>query len=251
MKRLLLVATWLLAVCDPVPAADTIETFDPGAGDVELASQLEGVGRAGTDQALGSAMLLGYGLAERFSAYVASSLSADGSLAGAQTELNLGAFGTPLDTDHLDLDLILDLILAGTGMGGWTVAPALELNLDREPDLAAYGLYLRAAAAIAPRAAGPERAGGRQLDLGLSLGSYWSPSPRAQLLLEVDATVHEEPDPGAPALERGAVALGLNLLLGENLELITETRYDLPQRGEVGSAGFMVGVIATLPGLAY
>jgi hypothetical protein len=249
MKHPALATTCLLLACLPVLAADTIETWDRHAGNVELYSRLEGLGQAGGEQAVGGAMLLGYGLTQRFSAYLATTLSADGYLMGAQTELNLGAFGTPLDTDHLDLDLLLDIRVADGG-GPLAVTPALELNLDRKPELAAYGLYLRAAGEVAGQEAIAGARPGRRLALGLTLGGYWSLTSRSQLLLEVDATVHDEPAPGTPAFERGALALGFNTLVGESLELITETRYDLPQDGVRGAAGFMVGLIATLPGIA-
>jgi len=239
--RTLLILTAVTAFGPAALAADTIETFDAGASDVELYSAVDGVGRGQQDQALGGEMVMGWGLARNLSAYLATSLEADGTLTGAETGLNLGVFGTPVDTDHLDVDLLLDLRVGGDGLREAMVVPAVEVNLDRQPDLAAHGVFARAAAEIA--GSQDRERPGRHVDLGLTVGGYWSLHPRHQLLVEYDATVHDDPDPGTPAVEAGGVALGFNSLLSPALELITEVKLDVPE----ATLGVMAGLIATLP----
>jgi hypothetical protein len=240
---------FLLLFTTPAFSIDTIETWGEGDGNLELYSGVEGLGEAAADQALAGAMLMGWGVAKRFSAYLATAMSADGYFTGAETELNLGVFGTPVDTDHVDLDLILDMRVAGHGMDEASVVPAVELNLDHTPDLGTYGMFLRGGAQIggSVNASGDP---GRHVDLGLDLGGYYTLSPRQQLLVKYDATVHGGGDPEKSGFEHGAVSLGYNALLGDRVELITEAGMTIAQAGSASSLGVMVGFIATLPGIA-
>lgn len=225
-------------------AADTVEVFEAGVGNLELYGGFDGIGCGADDQCAMGDMLLGWGLTPRFSAYLGTTMQANGYLAGGETEWAFGALGTLRDGDHLDLDVTLDLRTVGSPDGRFTVSPGFELNLDRAPDLAAYGVYLRGGVSIAGEQAdtGPRRA----TDLVVTLGTYLSLSPDAQLLLEVDAAEVDEFG-GGHAWEYGAVALGYNVTLGPTLELVNQVTIDIPQDGETSSLGFMVGVIAALP----
>ena len=51
-----------------------------------------------------------------------------------------GIFGTPVDSDHFDLDLFLDASFSPDEFG---LTPALELNFDLAPDLEVWGVYIR------------------------------------------------------------------------------------------------------------
>ena len=79
-----------------------------------------------------------------------------------------------------------------------------------------------------------------QTETELDLGA------RRQLVLEYDITLHDRPEPGTPDVERGALALGYNVLLSDSLELITEARLDVPQFNESATLGLVVGVIPAL-----
>jgi len=247
--QILLIIFGLLIIATPALAIDTVETWAEGDGNVELYSGFDGVGEDTADQALAGAMLMGWGVANRFSAYMATAMEADGYFTGAETELNLGVFGTPVDTDHFDVDLILDMRVAGHEMNEATVVPAIELNLDHTPDLGTYGMFVRGAAQVGG-SENPDGEPTRHTDLGFDVGGYYTLSPNHQLLLMYDATIHDKADPEKSGFEHGAVALGYNALLGDNLELITETSMGIAQAGSVSSLGFMVGFIATLPGIA-
>lgn len=247
--RIRLAGLIVLLLAVPAAAIDTIETWAAGDGNLELYSGIDGVGHSGADQALAGAMLMGWGVTNRFAAYLATAMESDGYFTDAETELNLGVFGTPLDTDHVDVDLLLDMRVSGHGMNDAFVVPAAELNLDRDPDLGSYGVFLRGGAEIG----GTEDANGhrsRHVDLGFDLGAYYSLSPDHQLLVRYDATVHDKADPEKSGFEHGSVALGYNALLGDTVELITEAGMGIAQAGTASSLGFMVGFIATLPGIA-
>jgi hypothetical protein len=245
---MLRISLWLFCLAILAPgthAADTLEVWDAGSGNFEMYSGFGGLGAATADQSIGSSMLLGWGVARRFSAYVGTALAADGNFDQTETELNLGAFGTVLDSDHLDLDVGLDMVAYGPGMTDMAVVPAFELNLDRAPDLAAFGSYLRGAARIAGRDIGGREIR-RHVDFNLTFGSYLTVSPTRQLVLEYDLTFHDHPEPGTPDIEKGCLALGYNVLLSDRLELISEARLDIPQGDETTDLGLMLGVITAL-----
>ena len=102
-----------VATPEPSEAADTVETWDVGATDVELAIGLDGVGPAPAERTHSAVMLLGYGIVERLSAYLGTTLEGDQVLSNGRAYVHLGAFGTLVETDHFDLDLFLD---AGTAV---------------------------------------------------------------------------------------------------------------------------------------
>ena len=129
-------------------AADTTETFDLGASDFELYLGFDGAGLEKYEKTVWAEVLVGFGFVERFSGWVALSAEANERFAAGEGGASFGVFGTPLDTEYLDLDLSL-----GAGFGGDEVfaAPGLELNLDARPDLALCGLYVRVEEALAGR----------------------------------------------------------------------------------------------------
>lgn len=257
-KRMRIIVVLVVAVtfggaAATVRAADTLETWDAGSGNTDFYVTMDGMGRSLEEQGVAGDMLLGWGVADRFSTYLSVALAADGTLADGDAALGVGLFGTPLDTDHVDLDLVLDLCAGGSGLHDLCVGPALELNLDASPDLSTWGAYARAGLAISGREVGQEGAklggsGGRVADRVLTVGAYRALGARSQLLLEYDLTWLDEPEAGAPTVERGGLALGLNRMLGENLELITQGTWDVPQAGQDGALGFTIGFIAGLPG---
>jgi hypothetical protein len=239
----------LLTVLAAAPAAavDTVETFGKGEGDLEFYTGLDGLGADAPDQTVGGSMVMGWGVAERFSAYLATAVTADGHLGAAATDLDFGVFGTPVDTDHLDLDLMLD-ICSPSG-DAVSVSPGLELNLDASPTMDSWGVFLGAAAAVSGHHADGE-APERQLDWALGIGVYRALGPGRQLFLSYDATVRECPEPGRPSYEHGGLAVGYNAVLGDTMELITEARTGFGGGGDPSTLGFMIGFVATLAGPA-
>ncbi len=125
MKRCVLCVI-ILAVAHSVRAADTLETWDTGAGNFEMYSGFGGLGNDAESQIVDSSLLIGWGVADRFSSYLSTSLSSNGYFTSAESELNLGAFGTLHDSDHFDFDLGLDMIVSGPGMTEAAVVPGLR-----------------------------------------------------------------------------------------------------------------------------
>jgi hypothetical protein len=220
--------------------ADTVETFDPGLSDVELYTGWEGLGLHRADQSAFAEGLIGYGVTPRMSLYLAPAFAVDGYLTNAAGGLDLGGFGTPLDTPHFDVDVGL-----GASTDGEVLAYStwFELNLDLEPDLARAGLYLRSGLDVFGAV---DEQGRSTTKLGTSgtVGAYVTIAERHQLLAELDSAWTFDPEPGAPATEIGAVHLGYNFQLVDHLELINEVSVDIPQSGQDWSFGIFAGVLA-------
>lgn len=229
-------------------AADTTETWDAGATDIDFYLGLDGVGRAQYEKTAFGELMLGYGIVERFSAFLGAALESNEVFADGAGAFFLGIFGTPLDTDHVDLDLFFRVGAGGPGFSEIEVTPALELNVDAHPERRSWGLYLRAGVPLFGRDTGDTR---MHHELGLrceaTVGAYYTLAGRHQLLLEHDVVWHPRPSAEDRPFEVGGLALGYNVTLSRAIELINQIYFDLPQAGEPAAFGVMSGFIATLP----
>lgn len=232
----------------PLHAADTTETWDVGATNTELYIGIEEVGKSRSELTLYSDMLLGYGIIERFSAYFGSTFFSNPSFTEGAADLFMGVFGTPLDTDHIDLDLFLDMRVTGADQWAPTVTPSLELNYDLKPDLALWGMYVRAGVSLYGRTdEDVVKKKGPMVDLTATFGTYWTIRERHRLLLEYDFCHRLRPARGGSSTEQGGLAIGYNIELSDAIELINEVCFAIPRDGEPFFANFMVGFVATLP----
>jgi len=241
----------LVAMASVALGADTTEPFDLGATNFEMYLNYEGLGLDTDLQNIAGETVWGYGITERFSGYAGFVASADGDFVGGDKELAFGLYGTPLDGDHLDLDLFLGFSALGPQLDQFILSPSLELNWDSRPDLAGWGLYTRAGYAISGRTTteGSERFS----DFELTLGCYWTVSPGHQLLVEFDGAFANDGVDNIHLhdLDRewstGGIALGYNVEINGTMEMINQVSYDLPDDDEDASFGLMTGFIATLP----
>lgn len=232
-------------------AADTVETFEPGASDVELYVGYDGIGLEKEQRGVYGDMMLGYGLRDRLSAFAGVVLEGnDGFSTGATTNY-IGVFGTPVDTDHFDMDLIF-----GVSSGGpdqmFEVRPALELNLDSDPDMAGAGAYVRAPFPIYGReVASPIHPSDDETEITIQIettaGAYAMLAPGHQLLVEYNMGFHLDPSEDEQTTELGGVSLGYNVELADGFELINQVFADIPQGDEGASFGVMTGFLATVP----
>lgn len=224
------------------PAADTVETFDLGVSDVELYAGFDGLGAPVPERGIGVETLIGAGLAERLSSYVAAALVADPTLSAGEAGIAAGIFGTPVDGARVDLDLLLELAADGPNLSTLHTVPTVELNLD----FRRVGLYLRAGAdiygSIAEETADHESPPASAV-LFYTPGLYVSLGDRHQLLLEYHGavTITDAPNP-----TRGGVALGWNVTLNHRVELINEIGLTLPDGPDTPlSASLYLGLIAS------
>jgi len=240
-------------------AADTTEPFALGVSDFELYLGLDGAGFGENEKVVWGEALLGFGITERFSGYLTMSAEGNERLSAGTGGASFGVFGMPLDTDHVDLDLFLG---AGFGDGEMYAAPALELNVDARPDLALCGLYVRAEETLSgrdnsiaddPATVAVDETKERYVFApmtALTVGGYFTIAEIHQILLEYDMAFHHgDPPPGEDGrvFEAGGVALGYNAAITHAVELVTQVSVDVPNDGEEPAAGFMLGLIATMP----
>jgi len=230
-------------------AADTVETWDVGATDVDFYLGYDGLGlREAADRAIFGDLMLGYGIVERFSVYLGTTLEANGALADGAASPYLGIFGTVVETDHMDFDLFLDVSTGGPNQTEFQITPSIELNFDGRNNMSTGGLYIRAGVPLHGRSG---RLDEMSLDLETVIGAYYTVTAGHQLLVEYDMGFHPIHGAGHDhVVEVGGLALGYNVTLSERIELINLVVVDIPQSGESVSVGVMVGFIVTLPSSA-
>jgi len=194
--------------------------------------------------------MLGYGLLDRLSAYLRTTLQGKRYFSDGHAGISLGVFGTPVDTRHFDLDLLLDISACGNNFARLEWTPSLELNFDIDPEHRSFGLYLRAGVPLYGRSMASDTSHTVEQSIACSVslnpGAYLTIAERHQVLLEYDMLVHPLSADGR-SVDVGGVALGYNVRLSQSIELISQVRWDIPQRGESWSFGLMLGLIATLP----
>jgi hypothetical protein len=127
---ILLIGASIFPLPDDGKAADTVETWDMGATDVDFYTGFDGIGERSTNRTVYSDIMLGYGIIDRLSAYVGTTLQGNEFFGDSQARIYLGVFGTSVDTDHFNLDLFLDISAGGPALSEFRVAPAVELNYD-------------------------------------------------------------------------------------------------------------------------
>ena len=130
---------------------------------------------------------------------------------------------------------------------------ALELNIDRDPDQLSFGSYLRLGLPVYGRTLVVDPATEQtRSDLTYhtegTIGVYATVAEVHQLLLEYDMAWLPAHLEGEAATSVGGVALGYNVSVADELELINQVALDVPAAGDSLSVGVMTGFIATLPG---
>jgi hypothetical protein len=246
------VVFWAQLVCImPVAhAADTVETWDVGASNVDFYAGFDGIGPESANRAIYSDIMLGYGIINRLSAYLGTTLQGNESFGDGQKSIYLGVYGTPVDTDHLDLDLFLNVSVGGAVLSEVQLAPSIELNFDLDPERRSWGAYLRIGMPVYSRSRASDTTDAVEHNPAFSAvvnpGIYLSITENHQILLEYDMSFHKWSAAEHP-VDVGGVALGYNVKLSESIELINQVYLDIPHPGEPVAVGLMTGFIATLP----
>ena len=224
--------------------ADTVEPVVHGTLDHEAYIAMEGL-KAGGSGTLLAQYLTGVGVAPRFSFFLGGDAVVHPAVPGPEAGFLAGVIGTPLDTDHVDIDLGLEIGCAGAGPTGAIAGPLVEFNYDGEPDLSLWGLYLQAGLPLFWTGDSPA------VDVELRLGAYLTLRDVHQILVETSAAFHPLSHDRTGRAEIGGISLGYNVTVHEAVEIILEILLDVPQGGEPVSAGLMVGAIVTLPGRSH
>jgi hypothetical protein len=222
-------------------ALDTVETFEAGSVDLEIFAGLHGISGAGRHvEGLGFELMLDYGFIDRFSGYVGAQIGSTGNFSEVAGGAAFGIFGTPVDTDHFDMDLMLEF---GFGDFGVALTPALELNFDLKPDLKLWGVYVRVEEALTGNV---DRGwDGLTPTTVLTAGTYWVAKPRHKLLVEYDMSIANNPAAGERPVDVGMVALGYNFAINDSLILVSSVHCDVPHDGEEVKFGAQIGIKIT------
>ena len=221
-------------------ASDTLETWDVGATDVDFYVGFDGLNASGGGS-FGDIML-GYGIVERFSAYLGTTITSDEQLRDGATETYLGVFGTIVDTAFFDLDVCLQLASAS---GAFELAPAVELNVDADPAMKSWGGYTRIHFPVhGRREPSATMAPDVTYHIAFVLGLYRTIRDRHQILIEYALDLHPDAAPEQGGLELGAVSVGYNVQLSDSLELVSQVYADV---APVVGFGVMTGFIASFP----
>jgi hypothetical protein len=233
-------------------AADTTEAFNIGASDVDLYMGYDGVGLKHDEQVINGEIMLGYGMVENVSAFLGTALSGDNNFASESVTLYFGVFSTVFDSDHFDLDFSVSVTGENADASLISVTPALELNIDRGPELNQWGVYLRTYLPIFGREVEPvseEEPTDNEIALRIesTAGAYYTIVEGNQLLLEYDMEFVPQPGEEERRVNVGSVAFGYNVAISDSVESINQVSVDIPQSGEAASIGFMIGLIATVP----
>ncbi len=249
VSRVLAGATLLAVMSGAVAtqAADTVETWDVGATDVDFYMGMENLGLSREEGGVFGDIMLGFGIVERFSVYIGTTLQADRTLGQSDHQHYLGLFGTPIESDHVDFDLFLDFTGSGSDL---TITPSFELNLDRDPDMSSYGFYLRSGVVfnhIAPDTEAAESKPEIGTTIEFTPGLYWSLTDHSQLLLEYSTGYLPSPAADEDNWEVGHMHIGYNHLLTDTIELITEANWALEKTDGITPWGGFVGIIVTHP----
>jgi len=226
-------------------AADTCETFDLGASDLEFYLGYDGIGLEKNQGVISAEVVAGFGITERFSALISLSGESNEYFSNGTGGAGFGIFGTIVDTDHFDVDLFLN---AGIGPDSFSISPSIEINIDLKPDLELAGIYFRVEEMLAGRDESTDNNEKHAFagELGITSGIYYSIHSGHQLLLEYDMTVLNNPDKGEERLNIGGIALGYNVVVHKKIELISQFFYDVPQNDERHAFGLSLGAVVTM-----
>jgi hypothetical protein len=239
--------------------ADTVETCDEGAVDFEFFLGGDALNLDEYEKTVYSELVLGYGLLPAFSGYVALGAEADEFLVQGEGGYSFGLIGTPLDTDHVDLDLMLDVSLGGEGFAEPGVAPGLELNIDLLPDQEVWGVYARLIDAVSGRDVSveddpttttvdeSETRYELQHAIDQTYGTYVTIAGRHQILAEYYHTSNTNPADDELSSDSGGFAVGYNIVLVDNLELITHINCHPGHDHQDATWGASLGIVVTIP----
>jgi len=261
------IVVFVMDFTTPAYSADTWECYDLGFSDFEFYLGVEGLDKTHENVVYNASTYLGFGILPQMSGYLGVMVSSNRYFQEAVGGLNFGIFGTPVDTDHVDLDLILDLNLSGQSFSDFVAAPGLELNFDLDPDLATWGSYISVFQLLSGREENtPQRnipqqgsSDGIYIEESnkgkskfvfvqstyLLLGTYYTIQEGQQLLLEYDMTFNHRPAEDERHMDVGGINVGFNVMLTDGLEMINSVRFDIPQKNEDFAFGISTGFLAT------
>jgi len=228
-----------------VSAADTTEIFDMGATDIEFYVGYDGISSEKKQGIFSIETVTGFGVTDNISLLINLSGEFGEHFNKRSSGIGLGVFSTLFDSDHFDLDIYLN---TGAGLEGFYLSPAMEINIDLKPDLELAGIYFRIeqlfVAILEPESSRESCV--FVAETSITSGIYFKINDSHQLLFEYDMAVLNNPANDEERLNIGGIALGYNVTFHENIELISQLYYGIPQNDEKHSFGVSIGTIITM-----
>ncbi len=235
-------------------AADTLETWNVGAMDVEFYLSYNSLIKVPTRDTLGANMLLGYGFSKKISGYIQTTMQGNTLLGGASSLQNMGLYVTALERKHVDIDLLMDLSVTDHNLA---VKFLTEINLDLGT-IPFWGFYLRSAlkaygsksvSTVNKAGKGRKRVETQELLFIVEsvLGAYYTLKKDHQILLEVDFVYRPKPKPNQHQFDLGGWALGWNYKFHKTVEWINELHFEIPKYDKGWEIRFTTGFIASFP----
>ncbi|MFC1585232.1 hypothetical protein ACFL5V_06780 [Fibrobacterota bacterium] len=215
-------------------ALDTTEPYDPGFSGFELIGSYSGIGSGRNARAIGWEGLAGIGMTRNFSASLIFAAETDDYLAVGENKFAFELFYTAVDLDKFDLD-----IFGGIGTGG-----GLGMGMECNIDFPGYGFQLVVEEKLENKINPDDEL---SLTTGLVPLAYCSLSRAVQLLAGLEFSLLHNRESNDRAFNIGAASIGVNLVVVDAIELLTEAGMDIPQDEEGFSMMFAVQLIATLP----
>ncbi|MBQ9242134.1 MAG: hypothetical protein IJ165_02730 [Proteobacteria bacterium] len=251
MKKLFVASLMTAALLLPLQAfaGDTTEVIDKDTLEVDPTFSIDGMGDSNN---VNTGVTVVYGVLDGFNINASVGYGANEGLAGGHADLGLGMLWTPLDTDHFDLDVMLDFSygFGGAWGGAYSLTPGVELNYDLEPDTALWGLYLRFGLPISgdyvkkEDVPTPKYEAKADVGISLTLGTYFTFAEVHQILLEGGFEVENlAKNLGDTGIVEPFISLGYNVGITDSFELTTELAFNLPSDNDNFSATLTIGGI--------
>lgn len=232
-------------------AVDTTELLDKGVVEVAPTTGLANIhdGKPGWM----SDIALAYGVADFMTISTTFAMGSDIALLNSEAlgfGFDFDVLFTPVDTDHFDIDFHVDF----GWDGGYTIAPGLEFNFDSDNEMSGFGAFVTldfpifSGIKVGQEDKEPEDAVKTDFNIEWSLGLYYNIMEGHQLLVAGGMAIENVAKKLADeATYVGNVALGYNVELFENFELVNEVAIEIPKGGDDVSASITVGAIIDLP----
>ncbi len=214
--------TSILLILTLVPAAMAVDTWEPypmGPGAIEFYFTQSGVGLEGPD-GQSKSLVIGpaWGIHESTHVYLFTGIGYPEMGSGGVDFMSMGIFKNVYGgfDKTFKLDTYFEMIASGPGLGLSSMAAGLEANLDFE----GLGLYARPTINWFHDGVGEGDSA-----MSLASGFWYGIAGMAEVFLEVGLTEVDD------EFEHASSAVGLNVLVSKEVELILELRSPEPAEG--------------------
>jgi hypothetical protein len=233
------VFTILLACLCPADSAlalDTTEPFERGFSDFEFYLGYAGLASKKEERSFSRGAVMGVGITNSLSAGFSYAIESDEYLKSYGDVFSAWLFWSTVDREKHDLD-----IFWGFRTGG-AICVGAELNFD----FPRWGFQLVVQDEIESGVDVEDR---RISTLNFAPLVYFNlKEENVQLMSQIDWSYNSSVPQGESELSVGAVSLGLNVMVHDAIELITQLDYEPPSGNDNSSLGISIGFIATVGG---